>query len=188
MSLRQLLLRLPRYLGASGPLRGPLDTISSVISWRGQSSRSPAQWNQVVSEAEKIVGYPTSFMSLRCLLSDELSNIAVQVRKLYHCGEILDKIIIFLKCFLKEKAQTFEIIGVSHAVGRNTVERSSVSFAVLSHEQDDLSYCSFIANLTSLAHSLALIFYETSAISLFYFLGIIPSYQECHFMSRLNLF
>ncbi|KAJ1058533.1 PREDICTED: decaprenyl-diphosphate synthase subunit 2 isoform X1 [Capra hircus] len=82
MSLRQLLLRLPRYLGASGPLRGPLDTISSVISWRGQSSRSPAQWSQVVSEAEKIVGYPTSFMSLRCLLSDELSNIAMQVRKL----------------------------------------------------------------------------------------------------------
>uniref|UniRef100_A0AAA9TEG6 Decaprenyl diphosphate synthase subunit 2 n=2 Tax=Bos TaxID=9903 RepID=A0AAA9TEG6_BOVIN len=82
MSLRQLLLRLPRYLGASGPLRGPLDTISSVISCRGQSSRSPAQWNQVVSEAEKIVGYPTSFMSLRCLLSDELCNIAMQVRKL----------------------------------------------------------------------------------------------------------
>lgn len=35
-----------------------------------------------MSEAEKIVGYPTSFMSLRCLLSDELSNIAMQVRKL----------------------------------------------------------------------------------------------------------
>ncbi|XP_064026229.1 all trans-polyprenyl-diphosphate synthase PDSS2 isoform X2 [Pogoniulus pusillus] len=39
-------------------------------------------WSEVVSEAEKIVGYPTSFMSLRCLLSDELSNIAMQVRKL----------------------------------------------------------------------------------------------------------
>lgn len=81
MSLRQLLKRLP-YFGASGPPRRPLDTISSVVSWRGQSSRSPAHWNQVVSEAEKIVGYPTSFMSLRCLLSDELSNIAMQVRKL----------------------------------------------------------------------------------------------------------
>lgn len=53
-------------------------------------------------------------------------------------------------------------------------EKSNVSFAVLSHKQDvdtdtfpslrDLSYCSFIATLTSL--SLALIFYETSAISL----------------------
>ncbi|KAG9493322.1 all trans-polyprenyl-diphosphate synthase PDSS2 [Eleutherodactylus coqui] len=40
------------------------------------------QWSKVVSDAEKIVGYPTSFMSLRCLLSDELSNIAMQVRKL----------------------------------------------------------------------------------------------------------
>ncbi|XP_064454011.1 all trans-polyprenyl-diphosphate synthase PDSS2 isoform X3 [Mirounga angustirostris] len=87
MSLRQLLLRLPRYLGVSGSPRRlwwspSLDTISSVGSWRGQSSRSPAHWNQVVSDAEKIVGYPTSFMSLRCLLSDELSNIAMQVRKL----------------------------------------------------------------------------------------------------------
>ncbi|XP_008005629.1 all trans-polyprenyl-diphosphate synthase PDSS2 isoform X1 [Chlorocebus sabaeus] len=87
MNLRQLLLHLPRYLGASGSPRRlwwspSLDTISSVGSWRGQSSKSPAHWNQVVSEAEKIVGYPTSFMSLRCLLSDELSNIAMQVRKL----------------------------------------------------------------------------------------------------------
>ena len=39
-------------------------------------------WNKAVSEAEKIVGYPTSFMSLRCLLSDELSNVAMQMRKL----------------------------------------------------------------------------------------------------------
>ncbi|KAM5256351.1 all trans-polyprenyl-diphosphate synthase PDSS2 [Ctenodactylus gundi] len=87
MNLRQLSLSLPRYLGALGPLRRPrwsrsLDTVSLVGSRRGQSSRSAAHWNQVVSEAEKIVGYPTSFMSLRCLLSDELSNIAMQVRKL----------------------------------------------------------------------------------------------------------
>lgn len=35
-----------------------------------------------MSDAEKIVGYPTSFVSLRCLLSDELSNVAMHVRKL----------------------------------------------------------------------------------------------------------
>lgn len=45
------------------------------------SSKS-TDWNKAVSEAEKIVGYPTSFMSLRCLLSDELSNVALQMRKL----------------------------------------------------------------------------------------------------------
>ncbi|XP_074846886.1 all trans-polyprenyl-diphosphate synthase PDSS2 isoform X2 [Carettochelys insculpta] len=58
----------------------------SGVRWRrGLVSGSPSaasHWSKVVSEAEKIVGYPTSFMSLRCLLSDELSNIAMQVRKL----------------------------------------------------------------------------------------------------------
>lgn len=46
------------------------------------SSSGPSNWTKVVSDAEKIVGYPTSFMSLRCLLSDELSNVAMHVRKL----------------------------------------------------------------------------------------------------------
>ena len=34
------------------------------------------------SDAEKIVGYPTSFLSLRCLLSDEMSNVAMFMKKL----------------------------------------------------------------------------------------------------------
>lgn len=59
-----------------------------VLLNRGQrnislfSNTTPSNWNKVVSDAEKIVGYPTSFMSLRCLLSDELSNVAMHVRKL----------------------------------------------------------------------------------------------------------
>ncbi|XP_055719439.1 all trans-polyprenyl-diphosphate synthase PDSS2-like isoform X3 [Salvelinus fontinalis] len=59
-----------------------------VLLNRGQrnislfSNTTPSNWNKVVSDAEKIVGYPTSFMSLRCLLSDELSNAAMHVRKL----------------------------------------------------------------------------------------------------------
>lgn len=60
----------------------------SVLSSRGQrplslfSGPGPSNWTKVVSDAEKLVGYPTSFMSLRCLLSDELSNVAMHVRKL----------------------------------------------------------------------------------------------------------
>uniref|UniRef100_A0A3B4YZ25 Decaprenyl diphosphate synthase subunit 2 n=1 Tax=Stegastes partitus TaxID=144197 RepID=A0A3B4YZ25_9TELE len=62
----------------------------SRVSWfcQGQrtlslfSSSGSSNWSKVVSDAEKIVGYPTSFMSLRCLLSDELSNVAMHVRKL----------------------------------------------------------------------------------------------------------
>jgi decaprenyl-diphosphate synthase subunit 2 len=39
-------------------------------------------FNRAVSEAEKIVGYPTSFLSLRWLLSDEIANVALHLRKL----------------------------------------------------------------------------------------------------------
>lgn len=59
-----------------------------ALSSRGQrklslfSGSGTSNWTKVVSDAEKIVGYPTSFMSLRCLLSDELSNVAMHVRKL----------------------------------------------------------------------------------------------------------
>ncbi|XP_060067454.1 all trans-polyprenyl-diphosphate synthase PDSS2-like [Ylistrum balloti] len=46
------------------------------------TSRKRPSWSKAVSDAEKIVGYPTSFMSLRCLLSDEISNVAMLMRKL----------------------------------------------------------------------------------------------------------
>jgi decaprenyl-diphosphate synthase subunit 2 len=39
-------------------------------------------WNRVVSEAEKIVGYPSSYLGLRWLLSDEVANVALHLRKL----------------------------------------------------------------------------------------------------------
>lgn len=39
-------------------------------------------FNRAVSEAEKIVGYPSSFLSLRWLLSDEIANVALHLRKL----------------------------------------------------------------------------------------------------------
>ncbi|KAF5288709.1 hypothetical protein FQA39_LY15281 [Lamprigera yunnana] len=35
-----------------------------------------------VTEAEKIVGYPTSFLNLRWILTDELANVAIHLRKL----------------------------------------------------------------------------------------------------------
>lgn len=37
---------------------------------------------KAVNEAEKIVGYPTSFLSLRWLLNDEIANVAILLRKL----------------------------------------------------------------------------------------------------------
>ncbi|XP_075780077.1 all trans-polyprenyl-diphosphate synthase PDSS2 isoform X2 [Pelodiscus sinensis] len=72
---RLLLPPLRLWPAAGGGVRGRRGLLAS-------SPSAASHWSKVVSEAEKIVGYPTSFMSLRCLLSDELSNIAMQVRKL----------------------------------------------------------------------------------------------------------
>lgn len=38
--------------------------------------------NSALNEAEKIVGYPTSFLNLRWLLSDEIANVGLHLRKL----------------------------------------------------------------------------------------------------------
>lgn len=61
------------------------------VWWGSSSSAKVTDWNRAVSEAEKIVGYSTSFLSLRCLLSDELSNVAMQMRKLVGTGHPLLK-------------------------------------------------------------------------------------------------
>lgn len=56
-------------------------TTRSFSHSNAQFNKKP-DWNRAVSEAEKIVGYPTSFLSLRWLLSDEIANVALQLRKL----------------------------------------------------------------------------------------------------------
>ena len=53
------------------------------------SAKYKNQWTQAVSNAEKVVGYPTSFLSLRCLMSDEISNIAIYLKKLIGTGHPL---------------------------------------------------------------------------------------------------
>ena len=64
-------------------------------------SQKPGDWNKAVSDAEKLVGYPTSFMSLRYLLSDELSNVALHMRKLVGTKHPLLKTArLVLLCFL----------------------------------------------------------------------------------------
>lgn len=40
------------------------------------------EWNKTLTNAEKIVGYPTSFLNLRYLVSDEVANFANLLRKL----------------------------------------------------------------------------------------------------------
>lgn len=56
-------------------------TYSRCYGTKVATNQKP-DWNRAVSEAEKIVGYPTSFLSLRWLLSDEIANVALHLRKL----------------------------------------------------------------------------------------------------------
>lgn len=58
--------------------------ISTTVVNRETATKSSQKhdWNRAVSEAEKIVGYPTSFLTLRWLLSDEIANVALNLRKL----------------------------------------------------------------------------------------------------------
>ena len=40
------------------------------------------EWTSILARAEKVVGYPTSFLNLRYLVSDEVANFANLLRKL----------------------------------------------------------------------------------------------------------
>lgn len=55
---------------------------ATATSPKWSTSSKTHDWNRAVSDAEKIVGYPTTYFSLKCLLSDEFSNIAQHLRKL----------------------------------------------------------------------------------------------------------
>lgn len=60
-------------------------TRNGIISSYATSSRPKLEeqtWNSTIAEAEKVVGYPTSFLNLRWLLSDEVANVASHLRKL----------------------------------------------------------------------------------------------------------
>lgn len=84
---RFCMLHIPRLTLANSPWNvvNLTRTISSSSYSNVQSATKTVQkpdWNRAVSEAEKIVGYPTSFLSLRWLLSDEIANVALHLRKL----------------------------------------------------------------------------------------------------------
>nr|XP_045011105.1 all trans-polyprenyl-diphosphate synthase PDSS2 isoform X2 [Jaculus jaculus] len=158
MSLRPVLLRLPRYFGVSGPPRRRWWWSRSLdlTSRRGQSSRSPVHWNQVVSEAEKIVGYPTSFMSLRCLLSDELSNVAMQVRKLVGTQHPLLKTV---RGFVHDTRHNLQLRGlvvllISKAAGPSRMNASCQDYDVVS----GIYSCQrSLAEITELIHTALLV-------------------------------
>lgn len=66
----------------------------STGSFLNESLIAPAQrydWKQIVRDAEKTVDYPTSFANLRWLLSDNVANVGLQLRKLAASSNLLHR-------------------------------------------------------------------------------------------------
>lgn len=76
-------------------------------------------WDRAVSDAERLVGYQTSFLSLRWLLSDEVANLAVHLRKLVGRNHPLLKTAKFMLYNEKSAMQAWGLIVllVSKAAG-----------------------------------------------------------------------
>ncbi|ETE64683.1 Decaprenyl-diphosphate synthase subunit 2, partial [Ophiophagus hannah] len=115
------------------------------------SLSSASYWSKVVSEAEKIVGYPTSFMSLRCLLSDELSNIAMQMRKLVGTNHPL---LNTARGFVSDTRNNLQMRGlvvllVSKAAGPNLSTEDSI--------QNDIVSGIYSRQITELIHTAFLV-------------------------------
>jgi len=66
-------------------------------------------WSKAFSDAEKIVGFPTSFLNLRYLVSDEFSNIVGNVRKLVGTNHPL---LWTAKRFLYDETHTLQTRGL----------------------------------------------------------------------------
>ncbi|XP_043213967.1 all trans-polyprenyl-diphosphate synthase PDSS2-like [Amphibalanus amphitrite] len=123
-----------------------------------QTVTKKPDWNRAVSDAEKIVGYPTSYLSLRCLLSDEISNIAVHVRKLVGTSHPLLKTAKRLIYNGRNNMQTRGLIVLllSKAAGHMNPEELEVADeqdkpAGVSHSQRSL------AEITEMIHTAHLI-------------------------------
>ncbi|CAM1291965.1 PDSS2 (predicted) [Pycnogonum litorale] len=75
-----------RSLYFGHPRKRAISMLRRYLHGNVSASNSISQWSQAVSEAEKVVGYSTSLLSLRYLLNDDVTNIALHLRRLVGSG------------------------------------------------------------------------------------------------------
>ncbi|GLH06334.1 Decaprenyl-diphosphate synthase subunit 2 [Gryllus bimaculatus] len=112
-------------------------------------------WNKAVSEAEKIVGYPTSFLSLRWLLSDEIANVALHLRKLVGSNHPLLKTAKSLLYNGRNNMQAWGLIVllISKAAGHNNVQEMEEDKAAgVLHSQRALAEVTEMIRTSHLVH------------------------------------
>ncbi|KAJ2944664.1 hypothetical protein O0L34_g4019 [Tuta absoluta] len=94
------------------------------------SPKVELDWRDALAEAEKVVGYPTSFLNLRWLLNDEIANTAIHLRKLVGTNHPLLKHAKNLLVGSKSNLQSvgLVILLVSKAAGFNTRDYSKEQY------------------------------------------------------------
>lgn len=146
----------PLFRSSSSFLRNVLP-VSSLKAYRySMWPLKTNNWKKAMSNAEKVVGYPTSFMSLRCLLSDELSNVAMQMRKLVGTNHPLLKTARGLFYDSKHNLQTRGLIVllIAKAAGpsQNTSLTETAMIAGISPSQRSLAEITEMIHTANLIH------------------------------------
>lgn len=127
---------------------------NSLVGEKLSSNQKP-DWNRAVSEAEKIVGYPTSFLSLRWLLSDEIANVALHLRKLVGSNHPLLKTAKSLLYSGRNNMQAWGLIVllISKAAGHlNVDEMEEDKAAGVLHSQRALAEVTEMIRTSHLVH------------------------------------
>lgn len=130
------------------------DYRTNNVSEKLSSTQKP-DWNRAVSEAEKIVGYPTSFLSLRWLLSDEIANVALHLRKLVGSNHPLLKTAKSLLYSGRNNMQAWGLIVllISKAAGHlNVDEMEEDKSAGVLHSQRALAEVTEMIRTSHLVH------------------------------------
>ncbi|KAG8337462.1 all trans-polyprenyl-diphosphate synthase PDSS2 [Homalodisca vitripennis] len=128
-------------------------SLQNVAGKLAQNQRP--DWNRAVSEAEKIVGYPTSFLSLRWLLSDEIANVALHLRKLVGSNHPLLKTAKSLLYNGRNNMQAWGLIVllISKAAGHlNVDEMEEDKAAGVLHSQRALAEVTEMIRTSHLVH------------------------------------
>lgn len=80
--MRKSAIRVPQLLWSSISFRDTKVLAPHGRLYATKPEPKKPDWEHTISEAERLVGYPTSFLSLRWLLSDEIANVTLYLRKL----------------------------------------------------------------------------------------------------------
>lgn len=113
------------------------------------------EWKNLLTRAEKIVGYPTSFLNLRYLVSDEVANVAVLLRKLMLTNHPListaKKLIMEPDKYTQMNGLIVLLVSKSIGIPKNMYVSSDISEGIHRSQRHLAEICEMI-NMASIIH------------------------------------